>query len=372
MAMFAMFFGAGNIIFPLAVGQIASNLTPYAILGLILTAALMPIMGIIAMILFHGSYKEFFGRIGKVPGFFLALLTISLLGPLGSTPRCISLAYSTLAPYIPGVSPLIFYALSCSFIYLCCIKKTKILSLLGLFLTPFLLLSLMTIIILGFIAPHNEVISSSSPSKMFFFGLKEGYNTMDLLASFFFSSTILALVTLKQKEEKSSAGSPLLIVLKASFIGIFLLSLIYVGFSYLASFHAAGLESIPKDKLLSFLTTKIAGPYAGLLVLSATSLACLTTAIALISAFTDFIQKEVTKDKVSYPVILGGSLLLTFFISCFQFGGISAFLGPILEICYPGLIVLTLLNIAFKMRRYESIKVPVFTTFALATIRYFF
>ena len=78
LAMFSMFFGAGNIIYPLAVGQYAGDQNFYAMLGLIITAAIMPIAGVIAMILFEGDYRAFFGRLGKVPGFLLALIIISL------------------------------------------------------------------------------------------------------------------------------------------------------------------------------------------------------------------------------------------------------------------------------------------------------
>ena len=104
LAMFSMFFGAGNIIYPLAVGQYAGDKNFYAILGLILTAAVMPIAGVIAMILFDGNYRQFFGRLGRVPGFLLALTTISLLGPLGSTPRCIALSYITLKSSFLNIS----------------------------------------------------------------------------------------------------------------------------------------------------------------------------------------------------------------------------------------------------------------------------
>jgi len=88
LAMFSMFFGAGNVIFPLAVGQFAGDKNLFAMSGLIMTAAIMPIAGVIAMILFDGNIRHFFGRIGRVPGFLLATLAITLLGPLGSTPRC--------------------------------------------------------------------------------------------------------------------------------------------------------------------------------------------------------------------------------------------------------------------------------------------
>src|SRR5690348_4123561 len=106
LALFSMFFGAGNIVFPLAVGQITGDQVLFASLGLILTAALVPIIGVIAMVLFDGNQRHFFGRLGRVPGFLLALSIISLLGPLGSTPRCIALAYSTLKGAFLDVGPI--------------------------------------------------------------------------------------------------------------------------------------------------------------------------------------------------------------------------------------------------------------------------
>lgn len=367
LAMFSMFFGAGNIIFPLAVGQFAQEKNLFAILGLILTAAVMPIIGVIAMILFQGNYKEFFGRMGKAPGFALSLAVITLLGPLGSTPRCIALAYTTLKSSFLPLSPIWFSALACLVIFLFTIKKHHILTLLGWCLTPILLASLLTIILVGLLTSHHSFPNAQTNLEVFFHGLKEGYNTMDLLAAFFFSSTILAI--LRERSIDSQKG--MRIAMRASIVGACLLAAVYAGFSYLAAFHGGHLETSGKDELLAAITLKIAGPYAGLLVCLTIAFACLTTAIALISAFTDFIQKEVFKGKVSYGITLIGATLATFAVSTFEFTGISAFLGPVLQICYPGLIVLTLLNIAFRLKQFQPIKVPVFCAFALSTIFYF-
>ncbi len=139
LAMFSMFFGAGNVIFPLAVGQYAGDKNFFAILGLIITAAIMPIAGVIAMLLFDGSYKQFFGRLGKVPGFLLALFIITLLGPLGSTPRCIALAHTTLSNTFLNMSPALFSAAASLVIFLFAIRKRYLLTLLGWILTPLLL-----------------------------------------------------------------------------------------------------------------------------------------------------------------------------------------------------------------------------------------
>lgn len=371
-AMFSMFFGAGNVIYPLVVGQYAGDKNFYAMSGLILTAAVMPIVGVIAMILFDGNYRQFFGRLGKIPGLILALIIISLLGPLGSTPRCIALSYTTLKSSFPGLTPVFFSAIACGIIFLFTIRKNRILSLLGWVLTPLLLGSLVTIIIIGLSTSFDIQKMDKTNSDMFLYGLTEGYNTMDLLAAFFISSTILNILRSSSQEQEAGSRHHVNIALRASLVGVFLLAAIYVGFSYLAAFHGHQLAINGKDELLGAITMKIAGAHAGFLVCIAIALACLTTAIALISAFTDFIQKEIFEEKVSYEITLIGAVLLTFFVSTFEFTGISTFLGPILQICYPGLIVLTFLNIAYHFKNVKPIKLPVFAAFALSAYLYFF
>ncbi len=369
LALFSMFFGAGNIIFPLAVGQSAGDKTFFASLGLILTAAIVPIAGVIAMVLYDGNHRHFFGRLGRVPGFLLSLAIISLLGPLGSTPRCIALAYTTLKGAFLEVGPILFSAVVCGLIFLCTMKKKYVLPILGWVLTPVLLGSLLTIIVIGLFTTPDIQNVEKTHLDTFLYGLKEGYNTMDLLAAFFFSSTILASLRMTTREEENL--NPLRTTFKASLIGAGLLALIYVGFSTLASFHGAHMNSIGKDELLAAITMRIAGPFGGVLVCIAIALACFTTAIALISAFVDFIHKEVFEEKMSYQTILIGSLALTFFVSIFEFTHISAFLGPILQICYPGLIVLTLVNIAHRIKEFKPVKVPVFCAFGCASAYYF-
>lgn len=370
LAMFSMFFGAGNIVYPLAVGQYAGDKNFFAMVGLILTAAVMPIAGVIAMILFDGNYRQFFGRLGRIPGFLLALTIISLLGPLGSTPRCIALAYTTLKSSFLDVSLTGFSALACGIIFLFTLKKKHILGLLGWILTPILLSALIIIVVIGLImAPEAQNVDSSH-LKMFLHGLSEGYNTMDLLAAFFFSSTIINILRVRIFEDETKKENYLKTAFQASLVAVCLLALIYVGFSYIASFHGNDLPINGKDELLAAITMKIAGPYAGILVCIAIALACLTTAIALISAFADFIQREVFKEKISYEVTLIGALFMTFFISTFEFTGISVFLWPILQICYPALIVLTFLNIAHRLTGLTTLKIPVLLTFVCSLIIY--
>jgi LIVCS family branched-chain amino acid:cation transporter len=106
-----------------------------------------------------------------------------------------------------------------------------------------------------------------------------------------------------------------------------------------------------RDEILSQITFKLMGPYAGIFVCFAIGLACLTTAVALISAFTDFLEKEICKEKFSYRSLLVLSLIVTYLVATLKFDKISAFLGPILQIIYPALIVLTVINILTNLKK---------------------
>ena len=139
-------------------------------------------------------------------------------------------------------------------------------------------------------------------------------------------------------------------MIKASLIGGLLLAAVYIGFSYVAAFHASNLPIKSDDQLLSILAIKVAGPYAGYVACATIALACLTTAIALSAVFADFVQKEIFSYKIPYEKVLAATLLVAFFVSTFEFTAISAFLAPILKICYPGLIALTVFNAAFPKK----------------------
>ena len=341
LAIFAMFFGAGNIIFPLALGQIALDKTPWGLSGLLLTAVVMPFMGLLAMLRYKGKIRSFFSRLGNIPGLIIASLIIFLLGPLGAAPRCLALAHSTLSLSIPRIPLILFSAIACIFIFLFTYRENNLLKLLGYILSPLKITLLVLVIIKGLIeAPETALISTNlSLISHFWNGLVEGYNTMDLLAAFFFAPIVISSIGSSGKDENLNR-----FVLISSAIGAFLLAMVYVGFCYLAYLYAPQLEGIPNEQLLGAVAIKILGPYAGLVASLIVTFACLTTAIALIAAFASFMEKEVLKEKVGYIPILIVSLLLTFVVTTLEFQGIARLLNPVLEICYPALILLTFYN----------------------------
>ena len=303
------------------------------------------------MILFNSDQSRFFGVLGKVPGFLIALFIITLLGPLGSTPRCIALSYSTIKMSAGDISPFLFNAIACVIVYFFTFQKKRIMDWLGYFLTPLLLGSLAFIIIKGLLTSEVSTTVNEDNFAIFLHGLKEGYNTMDLLAAFFFSSIILS--SLKEAQDKEGLMK---MALSSSAIGAGLLAATYIGFSLVASYHSTDLSIVSVDQLLGAITMKIMGPSAGIWVCLTIALACLTTAIALCNVFAEFVSTQLFRNKISYKTALKGTLIATFIVANLEFEGISAFLGPVLIICYPFLMVLTAYNLITELLRMKDKK----------------
>lgn len=367
LALFSMFFGAGNIIFPLLLGLQTGQDAPYAVLGILITAVAIPLTGVVGALLFRGDLKEFFSRMGKGPGYFLMWLILALLGPLGGLPRCIALSHATFSYVLPDIPLWVFSLFACAFVYLLSVKKGKITALLGFVLTPMLLVAVGSLIVLGLWHLPEMHSSGFQPKTSFLHGLKQGYQTLDLLAAFFFSTIVLE----GHKRAKAKEGFSLKPLLISCGIAAFLLGLIYAGLTYVAASYLPGTEAA-QDQIMAVLAFLVMGKWGGFFAIIAVILACLTTAISLAAIFSSYLSKEVLKEKLSYRTCLGLTLGLAFMVSLLKFTGIVKMIAPILEICYPALLLLTLLNIAYKMGGFKPVKAPVSLAFLYGLAMYAF
>lgn len=363
LAMFGMFFGAGNIVFPLALGQFTQDKNFFGIMGLLITAVVVPFLGLLAMLLYEGDYLKFFRRIGKVPGFILSVLILGLIGPLAGIPRCITISHSTVSAFgfdfLNHLNLSFFSLLSCFLIFLFTFRPNRLLPLLGYVLTPALLLSLGVLIVKGFLTKPIAAVSSYTAWQTFSQGLLAGYNTMDLLAAFFFSSVVLVCLRKERFTEKIPLrdNSRLFsVILYSSLIAAVLLAGVYIGFSYLAAGFSNELVADSKHEMLGILAFRILGPYAGLLTGCAVSFACLTTEIALTAVFAEFLHKTLFRKKISYTMSVLFTLVTAFIVSTLDFDGISTFLVPVLQLFYPGLIVLSVMSIFHKVFEDQLVK----------------
>ena len=350
MALFAMFFGSGNLTFPLYVGKIAQQQWGIATIGFLLSGVLLPFLGILTMVFTNGNYHQLFEKYGKYfGGKWLIWIFLSVFIPLGGAPRCITVAYASIQPYIPFMPLWIFSLIFCAFIFILVSKPNRILSLLGYVLTPLLLISLALLIGSGFYTP--SIMSSSKDMPIFFTSFIEGYNTMDMIAGCFFASSIMKLLSTKEKENQR-----LKLFLHSSFVGVILLAAVYIAMIALAAFHANALQGLGKEEFLPYLAQYLLGKKLGILSSVIVLLACITTLAALVYVFADFLQNS----KIAFFRKGKRSLLMTFglvyFMSLIGFANIGKILAPLLQVLYPILIVISFTCIIDNFRTKRAIR----------------
>ncbi len=369
LAMFSMFFGSGNLVFPLVVGQMSEAHYGIAALGLIFTGVIVPILGMLAMLLFQGSQYDFFVRLGKPATFWFPLLALSIMGPFGVLARCITVAHGSFRLIFENTPLWGFSALACVCIFLLTLKKNRIISLLGSILTPFLLLSLAAIVCLSVSSGESSMSVATEGSAWISFktGVFQGYQTMDLLAAFFFSAFVINHLK-GQKIAQENPKQALFIFLQSSLISAGLLALIYFSLVLMGATYAKDLATVPPQEMLGFIAQKTLGPLAAPVVCATVALACLTTAIVLASLFAEFLRTEVLKNRIPIAGSLAITLGIAFFVSILGFSGVAKIIGPILEVCYPALILLTVLSIFQKLWGWKSVRLPTAIAFGIKLI----
>lgn len=360
-AMFAMMFGAGNVIFPLSLGrEVGAGAVLFALTGFCLTAVVVPLLGIIAISLFHGNYKKFLGTMGSLPGAAITLMCMVLIGPFGCIPRCMAISHAAFSWYFPQVTLLMFSIVISILIFITTTSKQGVISVLGKFLGPIKFCLLLLIMVVGLVqagsVPHGTVQSLHA----FASGLSEGYGTMDLLAALFFTGLICA--SLRDEDEEKNSWPLVIRCVKAGIIGGLLLGTVYTGFCLIAAYNAHLLQGVEKAQLLSALAIVVLGSWGGMLASITVGLSCLTTAIALTTVFADYTSKQLSGRRIPYIIASAITVVISCMMTNLGFNGIMAVIKPVIAVCYPALIVLSIVNIAHKLVGFGQVKIPVFLT----------
>lgn len=362
-ALFSMFFGSGNLVFPITVGQESEGHYLLAALGILFTGVAVPFLGVLGMLLYKGDLYSFFNCFGKKGTFLFSFLALALMGPFGVLARCLTVAHGALLLLIPNASLPLTSFIMCIVIYFLAVNKNKIITTLGTVLTPLLLFAIALIAFFGLSQGNISEVTSFNNWKALKNGFFQGYQTMDLLAAFFFSQFVI-----KHLHSKLSPGdgeaSLLNYFCKSAFIGAAILSSVYFALVILGWIYSPILLHAAPQEMLGIIAMASLGSIAAPCVCLAVLFACLTTAIVLTSLFADFLRTEVTKDKIEHAPALAITLGISFIVSTFDFAGIAKFLGPILETTYPALITLTIINISSKLLGIKSSHWPFTITLA--------
>ena len=352
--LFSLFFGAGNLIFPPFLGQNAGSSTPFAMLGFLITAVVLPVLGVIVVAEFGGLEK----LARKVDSRFAIVFTIMIylsIGPGLGIPRAASVPFEmAISPYLPeGASFRLFMLLySLTFFLIAgwlALTPNKLVERIGKVLTPSLLI-LLTFLFISFLFNGASDVAAAQPEYMdgpFVKGFLEGYQTMDTIAALNFGLVIATTLQALQVKEKKNVMH---YTIRAGIFAGSILSLIYIMLSFMGM-KSSAVYSIEGNGAwtLRCIVHQLFGNTGAILLAAIFTLACLTTCVGLITSISQYfttLSKKLTYNKWVY-IIVGFS-----FIVCNQ--GLNTILSisvPVLNAIYPISIVLIVLGLCNRWIR---------------------
>ena len=350
-ALFAMLFGAGNLIFPPMLGYETNSSWVPTMLAFTITGVGFPFLGILSVSIVGNGIKDFANRVSPTFSKIFAIISILAIGPMLAIPRTGATAYEITFLYNGMESPIYKYIyLICYFgiVILFSLRANKVIERVGKILTPILLILLFLIIIKGIFFANLSVKPDIYPHA-FKRGFLEGYQTMDTIASIAYAGIILKAIksgrNLTQKQEFS-------FLIKSGLVAILSLALIYGGFALVGAKMHSVLVTKDKIELLVKTTSYLLGGYGNLILAICVAGACLTTAIGLVATVGEFFS-SITSFKYENIVIF--TVIISFLLSILGVESIIRISVPILIFIYPVMISLIILNLFGKYIRNDYV-----------------
>lgn len=369
--LFGLFFGAGNLIFPVHMGQEAGSAVFLANLGFLVTGIGLPFLGVIAI----GSSQsnglfDLASKVNKRYAFIFTILLYLVIGPFFALPRLATTSFEIgLSPFIPKefttLSLAIFSVAFFVVAWLFSRKPSKLLDYVGKFLNPLFLVLLGILLVLAFTRPMGSVatapVQTAYENTPFITGFIEGYNTLDALASLAFG--IIIVTTIRQRGV-TKPSTVALDTIKSGAVSILLMGLIY---SLLAYMGTMSLGTFPLSDNGGIALAQIANHYLGtfgsLILALIVIVACLKTGIGLISAFSEtFIELF---PKQNYLFFATGVSIMACLFANIGLTKIIEFSIPVLMFLYPLAMTLILLAILGPLFSHSSRVYQMTTYFTL-------
>lgn len=353
--LFGLFFGAGNLIFPIHLGQMAGANWLVATLGFLVTAVLLPLLSVLAISVTHSKGVYDIGLpLGSTFALVFMILIHLTIGPLFGTPRTASISFKVgIEPMLPQsmaqIGLLIFSTIFFVCAFVIAYKESNILTSIGKVLNPLFLLLLFIVFLMGFFSPMGRAaaqkVTLAYQQAPFFNGFLQGYNTMDALAGLAFGVTV---VTAVRQMGKTTAKSNAKVTAKAGIlatltIGVIYVALIWLGATTLQHYQIAADGGTTFNQIVTYYL----GNVGHALLASLITVTCLTTAVGLIAAFAQDFHRSFP--KVSYHTWLFLMTLASFLTANFGLDTIIAWSTPMLMFLYPFAMVLILLSITANL-----------------------
>ncbi len=347
--LFGLYFGAGNLIFPLQLGQLAGTNFWLALTGFLITAIGLPFLGILAIGLSGSTgLRDLASRVHPLFGLIFAMALYLTIGPFFAIPR------TATVPFVVGFEPFInpaytnlflmlFSFLFFVIVYYFSLNPAKIIDYIGKYLTPSFLVFLFVLIVVAVVKPMGNFGNPAGnyTNLAFMTGFKEGYNTMDALASLAFGIVVINAIKGQGITDKKAIASA---TWKSGAFAMALMMLIYSLITYMGASSASAIETFDNGgQIFAAIAQYYFGSYGAILLAIIIVLACLKTSIGLITACSEFFNH--IYPKVSYKSFVLILCLVSFTIANFGLNNIIQFAIPVLMFLYPLAIVLILLGI---------------------------
>ena len=348
--LFSFFFGAGNLIFPPVLGQMAGENIGWGMLGFCLSGVGFPLLGVLAVAMKKSDNPDAIAMpMHPLYARVVTILCALAIGPLFAIPRTAAVSFDTgISALLPaafdGFGLPLYSAFFFILTYFFSINPSKIIGNIGNFLSPMLLICLAVLVVCVFVNPTGslQMPNAEFTATPFFRGFQEGYNTMDLLAAILFGS-----ITIKAIEAQGITDKAVLTKLcsYAGLIAAFFLAIIYVALAYTGALSINVFGVIPNGAtLLSKICTYYMG-FGGQIVLALIIFfACLTTSIGLTTAISGYFA-ELSNNRIQYERLVLFISAFSLFVANFGLENIIHFSIPVICMLYPIIIALVILNI---------------------------
>ena len=349
--LFSLFFGAGNLIFPPLLGSQSGNNVIWALIGFLITAVILPILGVIVVGKF-GGLTNLSGKVGSIFALIFTLLIYLSIGPGLGIPRAGSVPFEmAISPYLQEGSNLRFWMIFYTSIFFAivlflCLNPGKLVKRIGTFLTPSLLI-LIVVMFIAFLFKATKGISEANElyhTLPFSQGFVDGYQTMDTIAALNFGLVIV--LTLNSFGISEHKGIIKNTVLASIFAGI-ILALVYLMLTIMGTYTSGVYPDYSNGAIiLRQIMYDLFGEFGAFLLAAIFTLACLTTCVGLTNSISSFFEKLFK--KVSYTKWVIIITVISFLICNLGLNMILSVSIPILNAIYPVAIVLIILGLCDK------------------------
>lgn len=340
-ALFAMFFGAGNLIFPPILGHDYGDLWLLSGVSFSFIAVGLTTVALVSVAKKYGDIFKFTSLAGNKLSKVIIIVVLSCIGPINAMPRTSATTMEIFQAIGFNINPILFAFVFFSFVAFFAFRESSVVDVIGKFMTPILLLCLATLFISGIINPIGEISKSQiSAMNVVSNSMIEGYNTMDSLATLAFT-----IVIVKSFNAKGYKNDLIKKTIQASLIAVIFLSIVYIGLAYLGATTSTVIrKDISRVDLLIFIADSLVGGVGKIILGLAMMMACFTTATGLATSISE-IFSDFTKNKISYKASVFFSCILSAILSVFGVESIVRLAVPLLIFIYPLVILLVIYNL---------------------------